>query len=776
MRNTWTAGASIMALCISSNAVGQTASSPTVQASADAGQTNTTTIPNATPTTNTATPQQGGLEDIVVTASRRSESLREVATAVSAYSGDRLREQQIVNLTDVSSISPNIQISSFATNANIAIRGIGNSQVGAGADAGVAVHVDGVYLGQAGLAVATFLDIERVEILRGPQGTLFGRNATGGAVNLLPNTPTTSFDAGLNTAFGVDPAMIRSSAFVSGPITGDGKLLGRVAVMQDWNKGFSRNGNPALGGVGGTSSPAPRRLDDLDTSAIRAQLEWRPSEIFKARLSAEYQRENDNGPAAYVLGTPDPNQQLPIFIQGLPTGDPERRIAYANVGRKNLSATMVNLITDTSIGGGNLKTTLSYGHSNNETLQDGDGTSFEFTRTGYRDVATQYYGEVLYASDGAMPFSYVVGANYFDAKQTQNVSVPVAGLATGQDLNGDGKVDTLANGSVLPTGDLVPVTVNLGGTVKTQAYAAFAHAQYVFGNGVKLFAGGRYSHDRKQVDEYNNFIGNRTQRRAWSKFTYEVGLSYEISSRITGYAKYATGFKSGGFGVGSLGPSVDPETNAAYEIGLKGSYLDGRLQANIAAFHMKYDNLQVSQVLGVASTLANAAKATIDGAEAELALRPVEHLRIDLAGAYTNARFDSFLTQDSARPSLGVLSLAGNRLPQAPKWSGSAGIYYDLPIATGTITPGARFDWKSRMYFSEFNTSISSQKAVGQLDLSLNYLSSDKRWTGSVFARNVTNEQIINNVLIVSAGLGSLADANYRPARQLGVSVGYRFK
>lgn len=717
-----------------------------------------------------------GIEDIIVTASRRSETLKEVPTAISAYGGEQMKSQQILSLTDVSSISPNIQITSFATNANVAIRGIGNSQIGAGADPGVAVHVDGVYLAQPGLGVATFLDVQRVEILRGPQGTLFGRNATGGAVNIVPSTPSTSFEAGIDAAFGVDPAMIRSSAFASGPLTQDGTLLGRVAVMQNWNKGFTRNGNPAAGGQAGSSSLVPRRLDNLDVSAIRAQLEWRPSEIFKARLSAEYQRENDNGMAAFMGGTPDPAQQLPIFIQGFATGDPKRRIAYANMGAKNLDAYMVNLFTETSIGGGDLKTTLSYAHGDNQTNQDGDGTSFDFTNTGYRDRSRQYYAEALYASDAGRPFNYVLGANYFDGKQTQNVAVPVAGFSTGLDLNGDGVVDTLYNGQVLPVGDLLPVTALSGGTIRTRSYAAFAHAQYELAPGGKVFAGGRYSHDRKSELEYNSFAGTQSQKRSWSKFTYEIGASYAFSPQVTGYAKYASGYKSGGFATGSFGLPVDPETNKSIELGLKGSYFGGRLQSNIAAFHMKYDNLQVSQVRGTGSALSNAAKATIDGVELELSVRPVDGMHIGLTGAYTHARFDEFTTEDSARPYLGTLQLAGNLLPQAPRWNGSIDWKYDLPLSVGTITPEARYDWKSRMYFSEFNTDVSSQKAIGQLNLYLHYKSDDGRWSGSLFATNVTDAVIKNNVLIVSALLGSLGITNYRPGRQLGVSVGYHFK
>src|SRR5205814_1255595 len=152
--------------------------------------------------------------------------------------------------------------------------------------------------------------------------------------------------------------------------------------------------------------------------------------------------------------------------------------------------------------------------------------------------------EVLYASEAKLPFTYVVGANFFDARQTQNVSVPIAGLATGADLNNDGIIDTLFDGSLLPTGDLIPVTVNLGGTVKTRSYAAFAHAQYEVLPDAKIFACVRYSHDRKEAIEYNNFFGDGTQRAAWSRFTYEVGASYDFSNQITGYVKYATGYKS----------------------------------------------------------------------------------------------------------------------------------------------------------------------------------------------------------------------------------------
>lgn len=710
------------------------------------------TEPAPPPTVSTAQQEQAPASDrgdvVVVTASRREETVQDVPTAVSAYSGDALADAQISSLADLAQMTPNVQISTFATNANVAIRGIGNSQVGAGADAGVAVHVDGVYLGQAGLAVTSFLDVNRVEILRGPQGTLFGRNATGGAINIIPNRPTDSYDYGLNVSTGFDPYFLRSSAFVSGPLDSDGTILGRLSVQQNYNEGYTRNINPSVEGQSGPSSSAPRRLDEVNAAAIRGQLEWRPSDDFRTRLLVEHLSQADNGPASFVTGTPDPSIPLPVQIQGQPFGDPEKRETYANQGSRDLKATTVNLVTDAALGEGNLTVTLSYNTSDNLTNQDGDGTAVQFTNTGYRNKARQYYGELLYASDPAQPFTYILGANLFDEDLTQNVSVPIDGF---------------------------PAPVNLGGNLKTTSYAVFARGQYEFDWGLRAFAGARYSSDEKAIDEYNNYVGVNADERSWSRLTYEVGVSQDFSESLTGYAKYSTGYKGGGFAAGSLSAAVNPETNSNIEIGLKGSYLDDRLQANLAAFSMKYDDLQVSQVIGASSTLSNAAKATVNGLEAEVVIQPTDELRFNLSGSWLDGTFDEFTTADSARPSLGVLDLAGNRLPQAPEFSASTGVYYDVPFPDAALTLGARYDWKSTLYFSEFNTPISAQEDVGKLDLNAVYATDDGRWTFSVFALNVTDEQVKSNVLIVSALLGSVAVTQYQPARQIGVSLGHRF-
>ena len=735
--STWLIGA-VSAVALAGAAQAQSAAQGDQDGTSAAGRPADALATDQTPVPNRAQNAAADVEDIIVTASRRNETVRNTPTAVSAYSGDRLRDQQILSLTDLVATSPNIQISSFNTFANIEIRGIGNSQLTAGADPGVALHADGVYLAQSGLATSTFLDVNRVEVLRGPQGTLFGRNATGGAVNIIPNYPTEQLSAGFDASIGADPLLVRGSGFVSGPLNGDATLRARVSVQTNYVRGYSRN----------LVANGPDPLDNVATVAARGQLQWVPSDRFQTRLLVEYQREADHGPAVYLLGTPDPTQPLPAALLGTPRGSIDRRETYANQDQRRLTAKTANLTTDVGLGAGDLKLLLSYNEADQFVDNDGDGTPVPFTNTLDALHSHQEYGEAIYASDAARPFNFILGANVFHADLNQRITVPIS---------------------------FIPLPVDLTARIRTSSYAFFAHAQYEVLPGARVFGGLRYSDDRKTVDETNNFIGSDHQERSWNRLTYEGGLSYRFDLSVTGYAKYSTGYKGGGFSGGGLAPPFNPETNSAYEAGLKGSFLDNRLTANIAAFHMRYDNLQVAQVIGVTSSVVNAAKATIDGVEVESTVRPVPPLRLELSGAYLDARFDRFTTQDSARPTLGLLDLSGNQLPQAPHFTASAGAYYTIPIAAGDVEMGGRFDWKSRLYFSEFNVPISSQDARGKLDLTLKYRDEGGRWTASLFALNVTDAKIKNNTLVVSALLGSLALGSLQPGRQVGASVGYHF-
>lgn len=191
--------------------------------------------PAGEPSARTTSAQDASSEslgEIIVTASRRSDTVRKTPIAVSAYAGQKLEAAQTKSLNDLVGPSPNIQIGNSYNSSNITIRGIGNQQINAGQDSGVAIHSDGVYIGQPSLTLATFLDLARVEILRGPQGTLFGRNATGGVINVVPNEPTAETHYGIDLTAGVDPALFQLSGFINGALNESGTLSGRIAAQQ----------------------------------------------------------------------------------------------------------------------------------------------------------------------------------------------------------------------------------------------------------------------------------------------------------------------------------------------------------------------------------------------------------------------------------------------------------------------------------------------------------------------------------------------------------------
>jgi iron complex outermembrane receptor protein len=699
--------------------------------------------------------------DIIVTASRRDESIIKVPSALSAYSDAKLRDENLFSLSDLTSRTPNIQISAFGNKANINIRGVGNGNLSqSGGEPGVAISSDGVYLGQTSLALTSLLDLNRVEILRGPQGTLFGRNATGGAVNLIPNLPTAQPAVGLEVTAGLDPATVRTAAYLSGPITANGALMGRVSVVQNYNEGFTRN----------LSNSGPQRLDGLNNFAVRGQLLWRASSDFDVRLLVEHQRIDDNGAANFLLGNPTNTPYVTPFgpapIQGADPGDPEARRIRLNYGARKLNSTNVDLTANLQIGGGTLKALVSYAEGRQDSKYDADGTEVDFVSTRSIDKSHQFFGELTYSSDSSAAFTYVLGANYFDEHLESRVIVPQSQLTA---LFG-------------PT-----FAFTSGGTVDSRSFAVFGRAQYQFGR-LKVFGGLRYSNDHKAVpNQFATFAATGGNGSAsFSRVTYEAGASYDFAPTVTGYAKYATGYKSGGFVLGVFAPPFRPETNTNIEAGLKGRFFNGALQANLSAFHMKYSDLQVNQILFLTVGVTNAAQATVDGVELETVFRPVERVRLEANAAWLNARFNSFLTQDASRPAGPgctitpgttncVYDLAGNRLPNAPKYSASLAAYYDAPIGSGTLTPSVRYNWKSQIFFTEFNIPISAQKSVGKVDLMLNYKSGSGRWTGSLFATNVTNEQVRSNVTVVSTAVASIALAKYQPGRQVGLSLGYHF-
>jgi iron complex outermembrane recepter protein len=680
------------------------------------------------------------LQEVVVTATRRESSLLNVPVAVSAFAGADLEARQITSVGDLSSLIPNFQFGESYGEARATIRGIGTNDVNGGADPGVAYHLDGVYVGTTGPAGDSFFDVSRVEVLRGPQGTLFGQNATGGTINLIPNRPTPQPSGEVNATVGADPFLYGVDGVWNGPLDSSGTLSGRLSVHRTYNDGYTRN----------LVSDGPRYLDDDNGFAVRGQLLYQPNDQFQLHTEVNYQRTNDHGVGYQLLGRGG-TSGLPTIAQTLDGVLPpqDTHDVYANQGSANGEFLLGTVDSALALGPGTLKILLSGGRTQSKTDADGDGTAVNLTSSQVDYLARQAFGEILYDVKPVPSLDVIVGANGYYQDLDQVFNIPVNFL-------------------------FGPTTVFdiLGGHLHTSTEAAFAHAEYEATQRVTVFGGLRYTYDRKVYNESNNFVGADSGEPHWGKLTYEGGISSKLTDSVNAYLKYSTGFKGGGLQLGTLAPPVKPETDSSTELGLKGLFFGHTLETNIAIFHMSYDDLQLTRVEGFVTGFENAAKATVNGAELEATWRATRSFRLELTGSLLDAKFDSFESADPADPVPVVQNLAGNRLPNSPSGSLSLGGYYTVESFTsGSITLGARYYWQAKEFFTVFNTPGVSQTAVGRVDLTASFSSRDGLWGATFFAKNLTDEVVRGTGIVVSNLLGAPALVTLEPGRSIGVSL-----
>lgn len=679
--------------------------------------------------------------DIVVTATREPVELRKAPVAVSSVSGATLTSRGLVNLNDLKQQLPNVQIGDSYVESRIAIRGVGGQSIQLGASPGVAYYVDGVYLERTGLATATFFDLDRVEVLRGPQGALYGRNATGGAINIIPNKPSPEFSGMVGASVGADPWAYGLQGVVNGGLNSSGTLSARVSAQRTYNKGFTRNLN----------STGPRRFDDANNYSVRSQIRLNTGSAFDANLALDYQKQNTNGVGIYYLGTPT---GVPTAAENLGGKRPNLsdRTIYANQGQNDRKFYGATLSVSSEGDWGTLGLKAGIHHTAIDLVSEADGTDINFSYSFFGQKGTQQFGELVYNSPALGSIRFLVGGNILHeiASQQLTVNTPPANRVT-----------------------------SIYARIPTFSYALFGRANLDISSNWRGFAGVRYSHDRKSLRESNNFLNGGVpgrQEAQWGDITYEVGTSIDLTQRISAYVKYATGFKAGGFSGGSFAPAFAPEKDKSIEGGVKGSLPNNRGRFSLVAFHTPYTNMQVNQVRGFSAFISNAGKSTINGVEFEGFYNIVPALRFDLVASLLDAKFDSFSTIDSARPALGTLDLSGNYLPKAPKFSGSSALTYTHGLAQGgKLAFTGRYNWQSRVFYTEFNLPVSTQKAVGRIDLTLDFESADKLWNASVFVNNVADKSVVNNVIVASATLSSAALANLDPGRRIGASLTRRF-
>lgn len=713
----------------------------------------------AVTTTETASADQT-IGDIVVTAQRRSGRLQDVPIAVSALGGDALARAPVSNLADIQTAIPNVNISPRNSSGVVAIRGIGFDIVTAGAEGSVAIHTDGVYQSRPVSALAGLYDVERIEVARGPQGTLYGRNATGGAINIVSHRPTTELSGYVSATYGNYDNKVLEGA-VGGPIVAD-RVLVRIAGKVEDRDGYDRN---LFNG---------RDVDDLKQQSVRGMLEVRATDTLKFLVIGDYYHRDDSSfPTRFSGCITNVCNANAATNRGFALPSERRDVSLDVQPSNKIDAHGVSLTTTLNLPFADLTAISAYRKGKNYFIFDLDGTAqpgaFITREENYRTVSQELQlGRTVGAVD------WLVGGFFFDEHNYAR-----------------------ANGRFPPF--LAPTFTQYfqGGRLATQAYAAFGEITWRISNRFAVVAGGRYSSEKKVIrDEYTFSRGpafitarqagptadipcvncvNLPNRTSFSSFTPKVGVQFRPGSDTLIYLTAQKGFKSGGFAVGAVTPSFAPESIWSYEGGVKASWFDRRLVTNLSVYHYDYSNLQVGQVVGVATIIKNAASARVDGVELELKAKLGDHIQLDAQGSYNNARFLSYTSANAAvNPNL-PLDLSGNQLSNAPKKTGNVGLQYATAVGSGEVTLRGDVFASSRVWFSPFNNLNNSQKAYSLANASVRYDAEGGKWFASIYVNNIGNRVVKSGSNVITNLAGGFINAQLLPPRTFGAKLGFNF-
>ncbi|MFS0736069.1 TonB-dependent receptor [Sphingomonas sp. 1P06PA] len=747
----------------------------------------------------------GGLEDIVVTAQKRAENLQDVPISVTAVTGESISALKAVTLQGLNGTVPNIQLNNFSNTPNsavISIRGIGVVEPDPYAGNTVSIVYDGVPQFFSMGALVDLYDIERVEVLRGPQGTLFGANTTGGVVNIVTAQPTGEFGGKVEATYGNYDRFDIAGAidFALVPDT----LAAKIVVSHSQRDGFFTN-------VVDGSDMGSRK-----TTIYRGYLKFTPTPDFDATLIGEYDR-GRNGAPVFQIGaspaetgpTPNPNDggattsfdaeslYLPPDVKGYPNPCPSRFQRCRSTGRL-LSAN--NSVPDVS----NLDTYRATLTMNLRNTPIGDITSitgykhfrvFEFTD---QDQGVQFLADTRRKTTG-WQFSQELRTNA-DITDWLNLTAGAFYLKTHYTHRQDFRIAFA--GPVHQRNDQDQDNYSLSGFA--QLYADVTDR-------LRLQAGIRYTYENTEMAASTvtrlalapgSFTFDCTEcvvlggpapsaEKSWNNVGWKLGADYRVTEQALLYASWARGFKSGGF-AGRIGIEQDigpyePEKVDTFELGVKTDLLDRRLRLNLGGFYTNYRDLQIAQIYFIndpvtglpvqGNTILNAGKAEIKGFELEATALPIENLTLNGSLAYLDAKYKQFtyinpFTVSPANPTGIPEDLSGNPLQNSPKWSATAGFTFSLPIGEDKVQLRGLYSYVDSKFLSSINNSPRSRiQATNMVDANLDFISA-AGWQIGVFGRNIFDKRYIQSVF---DNFGYAGLVSYQNPREYGVSGRFEF-
>jgi len=752
------------------------------------------------------TPASGGLEEVVVTANRRAENLQTVPLSITAFSGEALAEQGIVDLKGLTERTPGFTMGEFNPGqTQLYVRGIGSNEDGAGGDQSVVVFIDEVYIGRSAGQDVDLFDLERVEVLRGPQGTLFGRNVVGGAISVTTSKPTADTRTALEATAGSYGTM-SLRGFASGGLTDN--LFGKVSFSSRRRDGYLVNTisrfSSLLTGSGTSSFGYPDRLRKIDRDSVRAALRWVPSDTVEVNLSANYGTVDEDGATRHVIpGTASVatggrviSAQMATLIPGyndnyyLVMNDSAGRFTNDIVGVTgrvdwDLSSAVrfTGIASHREVDATNIEPFLGSPNMARVLASSGQGPFVYSGNNDYRDKSNTETLELRLASQGDNRLDWVAGVyllqedNYRDETNSASLRFISGGALTGTGLNLN---NTVASDKQ---------------TIDSKSYAVFGQVNYAVTDRLSAVIGGRHTTDKKSQSRVGtaqpiagaNF--NLTSEADWSEFTGKAGLDFKLSDDVFFYAVASQGYKAGGFQ--GFAPSAaaartpfDPETALLYEVGAKTEWLDRRLRLNLSLFQTDYKDLQILQLLvpvgspagtpGVLITQ-NAADAEVKGAELEFTYAPVDGLTLQGSVATLDAAFKDFFVPDGYQAPTGQAasntSRVGKKLRNAPDLAYNVLARYNHGLAGGG-SMSYQIDWrhKDEVNSDPDNLAFAMLPKYDLSDLRITWASAGGNIEIEGWVTNLFDEQyLIHNYPAAGDGL-----AMPGPPRMYGVTLTWK--
>lgn len=672
--------------------------------------------------------------EIVVTARRRAESLQDIPLSVTAFNETQLETSGIRSLRDMGALMPGVNFTERSNlNTQLTIRGVGGDARNIGIEAGVGMYVDGVYIPRTSGYNADLAEISQIEVLRGPQGTLFGKNTIGGVINITTRQPSDSFEGSGYVSYGNYNAL-RTQVSVSGPLA-DG-LSARLTVATYDRDGYIHN---LFDG---------RDVNDENRRGARLQLKYQPDDALTFAFSADVTR--DRRTTLQTQMDSPAGAAAPYYTGDRFTANSDQ----PNDDRRDMWGTSLSANYETS-SGLTLTSITAYRKIDVAVSSDIDQLPINNVNSNpVTDYVRMTSQEFRITSPGDGPFRYVGGLYYYHQRGTALRRIFFAG--------------SLANGRV---NEALAIT---------NSYAGYVNADYDIASGLTLNGGIRYTYEKKN-GEYLVIATPALSydfddlRRKDENLSWIGSLTYKINPDLTAYVTASRGFKSGGFNLDTISATglvaqdliFAPESVTNYEIGLKGSLIDNALRFSLAAFRMNYSDKQVAQLISTSASpltsvqVTNAGKARIEGVEAEVTVRPMVGLTLTANASYLDAKYTRF--------DYGALSFAGNRVEFTPDWMAGLQAEYRWDAGSGEVFAVGSINYMGNLFLQANNQPSYYEPGYSLFNARVGYEAGPVMI--ALWGKNLTQAEYRTYARVFTG----LDQAVYGEPRTYGIEVRYKF-